>query len=160
MGGGGWEVPSPVVPARSLNRPDWRPCSILAGDDGHAVILQFSTRSASGKKEVGSDLGQARRSVRLDHGSGKIHTDYPIAVEVLVESVFQRLQCRAASRHGGDEIRLVVAVAVGAPYGIKTGTGVFPSHVVAAGRLHRADRSHGAKLARYNVPTGVFQRRI
>ena len=62
------------------------------------------------------------------------------------------------ARHCADEICDVVAVAVGAPDRILVGTRDFPGNVIAACRLHRADRRPGAKLTCRNVGAGIFQR--
>ena len=67
--------------------------------------------------------------------------DHAVAVEVLVEGVLQRLQRDAVSRHVGDEIREIVAVAVGAPHRVLAGARVFQGDIVAATRyLFRADQ--------------------
>ena len=56
-------------------------------------------------------------------------------------------------------LRGVVAVAVGAPDRILISAGSLPGNVIAACRLHRADRRPAAKLARRNIRTVIFQRR-
>ena len=98
------------------------------------------------EKIIVADFCQRGRSVGLDDDSRE--SDGAVAVEVLVEGGLEGFQRRVVARDRADEIRQVVAVAVGAPDRVQAGAGVMPGDVVAAARnLHRADRRPGAKFA-------------
>ena len=108
-----------VTAARNLDRSDRRPCTELTNGYCCAIIFQFGTGAAVVEIEkIVSDLRQGGRSVGLDHHLG--NSNGAIAVEVLVEGCLQRLQRDAISRYGWDQIRQVVAVAVGAPRRVQT----------------------------------------
>ena len=85
-------------------------------------------------------------------------TDVPVVVQVLQETGFKRLQCRAAARHGANKVGDAVALIVRAPDRILIGACHLPGHLVAGCRLHRADRRPGAKLTIGDVGTKIFER--
>ena len=100
---GARDLPGNLIPGCRLLRADRRPGAKLTRHIIRAGIFQRGARSAAVVKEkMIPNLGQAGRSIGLDHRRGR--TDQPVAVQVLVETGLERFQRRARSRHNADEI--------------------------------------------------------
>jgi len=154
-------MPRNIVAATcNLHRADRRPGAKFSDRHHRAAVVQLRSGATSGRIEevVVANLRQRRRPVRLDDHFW--NADGAIAVEVLVESGLQGLQRGAVARDQADQVRQVVAVAVGAPRGIQAGAGVMPRNIVAATcNLHRADRRPGAKFSDRHHRAAVVQLR-
>ena len=142
----------PSAPRRSASRAELDPPS-----RPRRVAQRGARRSTDRiEKIVVPNLDQAGRSIRLDHR--RAGTDHAVAVQVLLETGFERFQRRAAARHHADGVREVVAAAVGVPDRILIGAGDLPGNLIAACRLLRADRRPGAELTRRHGRAAVAQR--
>ena len=129
-----------------MHRADRRPTAKLT--DRNVGALYFSAGPDPlrvVKIELIRNLGQAGRPDPV-WITVRGRTDHAVAVQVLLEDRLERFQRVAISRHRADQISGVVAVAVGGPHRVLAGTGILPGHVIAACRLHRADRRPPAKL--------------
>src|SRR2546421_316733 len=83
----GRDLPGNLIAAGRLLRTNRRPGAKLTRHNVHPGIFQRRARAGAVVKEkMVPNLGQVRRSVRLDHRRGR--TDQSVAVQVLVEAGF------------------------------------------------------------------------
>ena len=151
---GARDLPGDVVASCRLLRTDRGPAAELTRYNGRAAIFQLGASPAAVEKKTISNLGQTCRSERLNHGVR--NADRAVAVQVLMESGLQRLQCRANAGYHPDDIGDVVAAAVGVPDRILIGARDLPGDVVASCRLLRTDRGPDAELTRYNGRAAIL----
>ena len=144
-----------------------------AGERGQTVELQHSCgaiecdRRGIGDTEFeygaspycgGSD-GAGKGTRDLEGCAGHdIDPDGAVAIEVLVEGGLYGLHRGAVACRGCDEVRQVVAIAVGAPHRIQAAAGVMPRDVITTTRnLDCPDRRPGAELARGDGYATLFE---
>ena len=129
---------------------DQRPAAVLIRDNGRAADLQLGAvrRAVREEEIIAPDLGQAGRAEGLDHD--RRYPYHPVAIEVLMETGFQRLQRNVGPGHDADCVGDVVAVAVGAPCRVLTGSGILPGHLVTGRGVLATDQRPAAVLIRDN----------
>src|SRR5438552_3404720 len=117
------DFPGHLIAACRLLRADRHPAAELTCHNRCAAILEFRARATADaiKEKIAPSLNQTGRANRLDHAT---NTDYPIAVQVLMETGLERFQSGVISRHQAN-IGDVVAAAVGAPDRILTGARIL-----------------------------------
>ena len=155
---GAGKLPGHLIAAGRLLRADRRPGSELPRRNRRAAIPQFRPGPSADaiKEKVRAHFDQAGRPERLDRRRRNHRSDGAVAVQILMEAAFQRHQRRAAPRYAAGAGRLIAA-AVGEPDRILIGAGKLPGHLVAAGRLLRADRRPGSELPRRSRRAAIFE---
>src|SRR3989440_334286 len=125
----GRDLPSNLIAAGRLLRTNRRRGAKLTRHNVGPGIFQRQARAGAVVKEkMVPNLGQVRRSVRLDHRRGR--TDQSVAVQVLVFFLMIRRPPRSTLFPYTTLFRSVVAAAVGVPNRILISGRDLPSNLI------------------------------
>ena len=140
-------LPGDVIAAAGRHGVDRSPGAEFAARRRGAAEAQFGPRGRAMREQkiIDADLRQIRRSVGLQQR--RLDADDTVAVEVLTEGGFHRLQRVAGGRQGAIRIRKKGARAVDGPERKIVIGRILPGDLIAAARGHCAYGRPGAELA-------------